>query len=90
MQRMWVVVALGEAGSADVEVGAHGAAVTRPGLDLAVAHVAGGGEGGRVGVVQVVQHHHAAVLGAPQRVKLVVVALAQRQERLQQHADESE
>lgn len=33
-------------------------------------------------VVQVVQHHHAAVLRAAHAVELVVVALAQRQERL--------
>jgi hypothetical protein len=31
---------------------------------------------------QVVQNHHARVLGTSQLVKLVVVALAQRQERL--------
>ncbi len=30
-----------------------------------------------------VQHHGTAVLGSPDGVKLVVVALAQRQERLQ-------
>lgn len=32
--------------------------------------------------MQVVHHHHAAVLGPPQRVKLVVLALAQGQEGL--------
>lgn len=34
------------------------------------------------GVVQVVQHHHGRVLGAAQRVKLIVVALAQAEECL--------
>lgn len=34
------------------------------------------------GVVQVVQHHHGRVLGAAQRVKLVVVALAEAEEGL--------
>ena len=35
-----------------------------------------------LGVVQVVEHHHAAVLRAPHGVELVVVPLTQRQERL--------
>ena len=67
---------------AQVEVRAHRAAVALARLDLLLAVVAGAGEGGGIRVVQVVQHHHAAVLGPPQRVKLVVVALAQRQELL--------
>lgn len=71
---------------AHVEVLAHGAAEPLAGLDLHAAGVAGAGEGGRVRVVQVVQHHHAAVLRAPHAVELVVVALAQRQERLRTHA----
>ena len=71
---------------AHVEVLADGAAEALAGLDLHAAGVAGAGEGGRVRIVQVVQHHHAAVLRAPHAVKLVVVALAQRQERLQTHA----
>lgn len=39
--------------------------------------------GAHRGVVQVVENHHGRVLGAPQAIKLVVVALAQRQEGLQ-------
>ncbi len=78
-----VGVAAGHAaGAAYVEVLAHGAAEALPRLDLHAARVAGAHERGRVRVVQVVQHHHAGVLGAPHRVELVVVALAQRQERL--------
>ena len=34
----------------------------------------------RVGVTQVVEHHHRRVLGAPERVKLVVVVLARLEE----------
>lgn len=55
---------------AHVKVGADRAAHAGARLYLHVAEVAGGGEGRRLGVVQVVQHHHAAVLGAPQGVKL--------------------
>lgn len=71
---------------AHVKVLADRAAEALAGLNLHAAGVAGAGEGGRVRVVQVVQHHHAAVLRAPHAVKLVVVALAQRQERLHTHA----
>ena len=70
------------AADAQVKVWALPAAQPCPRLDLVVATIAGGGEGGGLRVVQVVQHHHAAVLGAPQRVELVVVALAQGQEGL--------
>ena len=67
----------------DVKVRADRAAVAAAVIDLHVAHVAVGGDGGRVGVVQVVQHHHGAVLGPPHGVKLVVpVALAQVEEGL--------
>ena len=68
---------------AEVVVLALGAAVARAGLNLPLAVVAGARKGGGLRIVQVVQHHHAAVLGPPQGVELVVVALAQRQERLQ-------
>ena len=67
---------------AQVVVLAHRAAVTAPRFDLVVAVVAGAGKGRRVWVVQVVQHHHAAVFGPPQGVELVVIALAERQELL--------
>lgn len=70
------------AGGAHVKVLADSAAEALAGLDLVAAVVAGAGEGRGVRVVQVVQHHHAAVLRAPHAVELVVVALAQRQERL--------
>lgn len=39
-------------------------------------------EGGRLRVVQVVQHHHRGVLRATQQVKLVVILLAQLQKGL--------
>ena len=67
---------------ADVKVGADGATVALAWLDLALAVVARGHKGRLLRVVQVVDHHHAAVLGAPQTVKLIVVALAERQEGL--------
>ena len=70
------------AAGAHVEVRAHRAAEAAAGLDLRITLVAAAGERRRVRVVEVVQHHHAAVLGAPERVELVVVALAQRQEGL--------
>jgi hypothetical protein len=63
------------AARAHVKVGAHGAAQARADLDLLAAHVAVAGKRWRVRIVQVIQHHHAAVLGTPQRVKLVVIAL---------------
>jgi len=82
-----VLVAGGHAAvGAHVEVLAHGAAEALPGLDLHAALVARAHERGRVRVVQVVQHHHAAVLGAAHGVELVVVALAQRQEGLPRRA----
>ena len=68
---------------AQVVVGALCAAVAPAGLNLPVALVAGAGKGGCLRVVQVVQHHHAAVLGPAQGVKLVVVPLAEREELLQ-------
>jgi len=52
-------------------------------LDLETTGIAGAGKGRGIWVVQMVQHHGTAVLGSPDGVKLVVVALAQRQERLQ-------
>ncbi len=78
-----VVVTVGLlAVAAHVEVLADRAAEPGARLDLHLALVAGGGEGGRLGVVQMVQDHHAAVLGAAHAVELVVVALAERQELL--------
>ena len=68
--------------AAHVEVLADGAAEAGARLNLHLALVAGGGKGGRLRVVQVVQHHHAAVLGAAHAVELVVVALAERQKLL--------
>lgn len=68
-----------------VVVGALRASKAVPSLDLQLAGVAGAGKGGSVGVMQVVQHHGAAVLGAPDGVELVVVALTQRKESLQTH-----
>ena len=52
-------------------------------LNLQAAQVAHTCKGWGVRVVQVIQHHCTAVLGPPDGVKLVVVALAQRQEGLQ-------
>lgn len=52
-------------------------------LDLQATQVADACKGRGIRVVQVVQHHGTAVLGSPDGVKLVVVALAQRQEGLQ-------
>ena len=78
-----VVVTIGLlAVAAHVEVLADRAAESGARLDLHLALVAGGSEGGRLGVVQMVQDHHAAVLGAAHAVELVVVALAERQELL--------
>ena len=52
-------------------------------LNLQPAQVADACKGWGVRVVQMVQYHCTAVLGPPDGVKLVVVALAQRQEGLQ-------
>jgi hypothetical protein len=49
-------------------------------IDLNAAVGADGRELGRVGVVQVVEHHHGAVLGSTELVELIVVALAQGKE----------
>jgi hypothetical protein len=68
-----VLHALGAAVVAHIKVCAHGTAQPSARLDFHMAEVAGGGEGGGLGVVQVVQHHHAAVLGATQGVKLRAV-----------------
>lgn len=56
-------------------------------FNLHIAVIASAGEGWCIRIVQVIQHHRTAVLGPPDGVKLVVVALAQRQERL--HASNS-
>ena len=60
-----------------VIVGALRASKAMPSLNLQLAGVAGAGKGRSVWVVQVVQHHGAAVLGTPDGVELVVVALTQ-------------
>ena len=52
-------------------------------LNLQATAVADTGKGWSIRVVQVVQHHCTAVLRSPDGVKLVVVALTQRQESLQ-------
>ena len=52
-------------------------------LNLKPTAVACACKGRSIWVVQMVQHHSTAVLGSPDGVKLVVVALAQRQEGLQ-------
>ena len=52
-------------------------------LNLQTTAVASASKGWCIWVVQVIQHHGAAVLGPPDGVKLVVIALTQRQERLQ-------
>lgn len=39
--------------------------------------IGGGGEGGDLRVVQVVQYHHAAVFGTPHGVKLIMITLAE-------------
>lgn len=69
--------------SADVEVLADGAAPAKAWFNFASTGVAGGNEGRSLRVVYMVQHHHRRVLGPPQGVKLVPVALAERQELLQ-------
>ena len=67
----------------EVEVSALHTSEAMPRLNLHAAVVASAGKGGSIWVVQVVQHHCAAVLGPSDGVKLVVVALTQRQECLQ-------
>mmetsp|Transcript_6309 Transcript_6309/g.17839 ORF Transcript_6309/g.17839 Transcript_6309/m.17839 type:complete len:621 (-) Transcript_6309:1810-3672(-) len=84
---LFELVRVREVGRADavvahVVVTAHAAPVAGARLDFARADVARAHKGGFVGVVQVVQHHHGAVLRAPQGVELVVVPLAQREELL--------
>ena len=82
VQGVGMFEAVVEAVDTDVKVRAHRAPVAGAWLNLCIAVVAGGGEGFRLWVVQVIQHHHAAVLRAAQCVKLEVVALAQGQECL--------
>ena len=69
--------------SAQVKVCALRASVTMTSLNLQTTAVASASKGWCIWIVQVIQHHGAAVLGPPDGVKLVVVALAQRQECLQ-------
>ena len=82
LQRVRVIDAALLARGTHVEVSALRAAIALPRLNFLAAVVAGAGEGGGLRVVQVVQHHHATVLGTSQAVELVVVALAQREECL--------
>ena len=65
----------------DIEVLARVACVPVPG-DVLVALVARVHEARVLRVVKVVQHHHARVFGAPELVKLVVIALAEGEELL--------
>ena len=69
---------------AHVKVLALGVAapVATPRFDFALTNVAVPGECRLVGVVQVIERHHARVLGTPQRVKLEMVPLAQLQKRV--------
>ena len=67
---------------AEVEILALCASVPVTRFYLSLAVVAGGGECWRLWVMQVIQHHHAAVLRAPDGVELIVIALAQGQEVL--------
>lgn len=73
-----------------VKVRALWASEAMSSLDLVTTGVAGAGKGWGIWVVQMIQHHGTAVLGSPDGVKLVVVALAQRQERLQAYFAASE
>ena len=69
---------------ADVEIAAGHAAEATARFDLIVTDVAGRGDGWRLRVVEIKEHHHRAVLGPPDRVELKVIStLAQVQERLQ-------
>lgn len=70
-------------GSAQVEVLACSASVAIARLDRCLASIARGSKGRCLWVVQVVEHHHAAMLCAANGVKLVVVALTERQKVLQ-------
>lgn len=70
----------------DVKVLAHGAPPTEAWLDFSAARVASSNEGRGLGVVNVVEHHHRRVLGSPQGVELIPVALAEREELLQVQA----
>ena len=70
--------------AADVKVRACRATVPCPRLDLDLTEVTVGGDSGCIRVVQVVEDHHAAVLGPPDGVKLIVVGpLTEIKERLQ-------
>lgn len=70
-------------GGAQVIVCALWASEAMASLNLQSTTVAHASKGWSIRVVQVVQHHGTAVLGSPDGVKLVVVALTQRQESLQ-------
>ena len=63
--------------SARLHVAARVAPVALPRHDVAVAEAARAGVARVVGVVQVEERHHAAVLCAPQRVELQVLRLTQ-------------
>ena len=72
------------AAAADVKVRACSAPIPCPWLDLNLTEAAVGGDSGCIGVVQVVEDHHAAVLGPSDGVKLVMIGpLAEIQEGLQ-------
>mmetsp|Transcript_2021 Transcript_2021/g.8044 ORF Transcript_2021/g.8044 Transcript_2021/m.8044 type:complete len:319 (+) Transcript_2021:2550-3506(+) len=73
------VFALRVAAGAQVEVRALGAPEAVARLYLRRADVAARRKRRHVGVVKMVERHHARVLGSAQLVELVVVALAQRQ-----------
>lgn len=61
---------------AQIEVCALRASEAMASLNLQATAVADACEGWSIRVMQVVQHHGTAVLGPPDGVKLVVVALA--------------
>lgn len=78
---MWVAM-LFKAPPTQVEVLTEAAVPAEPGRHGVGAVVAGVHEGRQLRVVHVPQHHHTAVLGTAECIELIMIALAEVQERL--------
>lgn len=66
--------------STHIKVRTLQATVTFPTLELCLANIAGNRERWLRGIVQVIEDHHGGMFRAPGCVKLIVIALAQREE----------
>ena len=69
--------------SAQVIVRAFGTPVAVAWLNFSLTSIASWGKGRSLRIVQMIEDHHATVLGSSEGIKLVVIPLTERKEILQ-------